>query len=359
MKLLLFPPARDQVAMSLKIALLGPATLVGEKLLELLDESSLEVDELALYEPEDQAGRSLMFRGHAHRTRALEELDTAWPQLILVCEAGLSQSLRDDLGTAGARVIDLYPQRYESDQVFLTIPDLNGDELASLDPGRIIGIPNSATIAAALALAPLHRSCQILKANIMVLSPVSAAGQAGIEALASETARLLNGREVETAHFGQQIAFNLIPQAGALQDNGFTDIETAVLGELPLILGDDGLELEVSAVQVPVFYGDMVVVQAETRQALDMAAIQIDMDRASGVRMDPPGHRVASLAKDAIGQSQVVVTRLRPAAEGGAGFALHAMSDDLGRGSALTALEAVMRLAGQRQVSQAEGCLDH
>ena len=344
--------------MSLKIAMLGPATLVGEKLLELLEASSIEVDELALFEPEEQAGRSLMFRGHAHRTRALEELDLLWPQLILVCDADLPPGLKEELGRAAARVMDLYPQGYESDQVFLTIPDLNWDELASLDPDRIIGIQNSATIAAALALAPLHRSCQILKANIMVLSPVSAAGQAGIEALASETARLLNGREIETGHFGQQIAFNLIPQAGALQENGYTDIEAAVLGELPLILGDEGLELEVSAVQVPVFYGDMVVVQAETRQALDLAAIQADMDRAPGLRMDPPGRRVASLAKDAIGQSQVVVTRLRPGAEGGAGFALHAMSDDLGRGSALTALEAVKRLAEHGQPSRTEGRLD-
>jgi len=333
--------------MSLKIALLGPATLVGEKLLELLEDASLEVSELALFEPEEQAGRSLMFRGHAHRTRALGELDASWPQLIFVCEEELSPALLELLASTSARVIDLYPQRYEGGRVFLTIPDLNGDELASLDPGRIIGIPNSATIAAALALAPLHQSCQILKANLTVLSPVSSAGRAGIEALASETARLLNGRDIETGHFGQQIAFNLIPQAGTLLDSGYTDIEAAVLVELPQVLGDEGLELEVSAVRVPVFYGDMVVVQAETRQALDPEAVQQLMDRAPGVRLDPPGSRAVSLARDAVGKQQVVVTRLRPDAEGEAGFALHAMSDDLGRGSALTALEVAMRLAGR------------
>lgn len=333
--------------MALKIALLGPATLVGEKLLELLEEAPLEVSELALFESEDQAGRSLMFRGHAQRTRALGELDGAWPELIFVCETELSSELAELLVAAPARVIDLYPQRYGEGRVFLTIPDLNGDELASLDPDRIIGIPNSATIAAALALAPLHSSCQILKANLMVLSPVSSAGRAGIEALASETARLLNGRDIETGHFGQQIAFNLIPQAGTLLDSGYTDIEAAVLSELPLMLGDEGLELEVSAVQVPVFYGDMVVVQAETRQVLDLEAVQQLMDKAPGVSLDLPGGRASSLARDAIGREQVVVTRLRPDAEGDAGFALHAMSDDLGRGSALTALEAAIRLAKQ------------
>jgi aspartate-semialdehyde dehydrogenase len=330
--------------MPLKIALLGPATLAGEKLLELLDESTFEVDTLTLFEPEHQAGRSLMFRGHAHRTRPLDAFDSSLPQLTFVCEAELGPELKQALLAAPGRVIDLCPQRYEVGQVFLTVPELNGDELASLDPGRVIGIPNSATIAAALALAPLHRACEILKANLVLLSPVSSAGHPGVEALASETARLLNGRDPESGHFGQQIAFNLIPQVGTLLDSGYTDIEAAVRTQLPLVLDDEGLELEVSAVQVPVFYGDMVVIQAETHQPLNMDEVQQLMDKAPGVCFDQHAKQVPSLIKDAIGQQQVVVARLRPGAEGEAGFALHAMIDDLGRGSALTALGAAMRL---------------
>lgn len=333
--------------MPLKIALLGPATLAGEKLLELLDESTLEIDTLTLFEPEEQAGRSLMFRGHAHRTRPLEAFDASSPQLTFVCEAQLDEALKQALITSRGWVIDLYPQRYEADQVLLTIPELNGDELVSLDPGRVIGIPNSATITAALALAPLHQACEILKANLMLLSPVSSAGRSGVEALASETARLLNGRDPESGHFGQQIAFNLIPQVGTLLDSGYTDIEAAVRSQLPRVLGDEGLELEVSAVQVPVFYGDMVVIQAETRQPLNMEEVQQLMDKAPGVRFDQHAKKMPSLVKDAIGQQQVVVARLRPGEEGEAGFALHATSDDLGRGSALTALGAAIRLVAQ------------
>lgn len=333
--------------MPLKIALLGPATLAGEKLLELLDESTFEIDTLSLFEPEEQAGRSLMFRGHAHRTRPLEAFDASSPQLTFVCEAELGSELKQALLAAPGLVVDLYPQRYEADQVFLALPELNGDELASLDPGRVIGIPNSATIAAALALAPLHHACEILKANLMLLSPVSSAGRPGVEALASETARLLNGRDPESGHFGQQIAFNLIPQVGTLLDSGYTDIEAAVRSQLPQVLGDEGLELEVSAVQVPVFYGDMVVIQAETRLPLNMDDVQTLMDKAPGVRFDQHAKRVPGLVTDAIGLDQVVVARLRPAEEGEAGFALHAMSDDLGRGSAFTALGAAKRLLAQ------------
>ena len=53
----------------------------------------------------------------------------------------------------------------------------------------------------------------------------------------------------ESGHFGQQIAFNLIPQVGTLLDSGYTDIEAAVRTQLPLVLDDEGLELEVSAVK--------------------------------------------------------------------------------------------------------------
>jgi aspartate-semialdehyde dehydrogenase len=344
--------------MSLKIALLGPATLVGEKLLELLEQSPLEVAALTLFEPEEQAGRSLMFRGHAHRTRPLDGFEASSQQLTFVCEAELDARLTRSLQEAPGWVVDLYPQRYRPDQVFLALPELNADELVSLDPDRIIGIPGSATITAALALAPLQRVCQLLKVNLVLLSPASSAGRPGVEALASEAARLLNGRDPEAGHFGQQIAFNLIPQVGTQGADGYTDIEAAVRSQLPRLLGDDGLELEVSAVQVPVFYGDMVVIQAETRQPLNLDEAQQLMDRAPGVRFDRHASPVPSLVKDVIGQPQVVVARLRRDGTGEAGFALHAMGDDLGRGSALTALEVATRLVAQGQETVAGGQLD-
>ncbi|MBV0931920.1 Asd/ArgC dimerization domain-containing protein [Marinobacterium weihaiense] len=334
--------------MPLNVALIGPGTLKGEKLLELLDESSLDVGELSLFEEADAAGRSLMFRGHACRTRPLEDVSADTDGLVFVCMEQLPSSIVEMLESlSAAQVIDLYPQRYQEPSL-LVVPAINGELLGSIDSGRIIGVPGSATIAAALALAPLHQACELLKLNLTVLSAASEAGREGVEALATETARLLNGRDVDETFFARQIAFNLIPDVGAVQENGFTTLEQQVMQQLPAVLGAGDLELDVSAVRVPVFYGDMVVAQAETRQPLQLDEVQELMDRAKGVRFDRNARQAASLVNDVIGQDVVIINRIRPDASGESGFALHALSDDLGRGSALTAVEIALILAGEQ-----------
>jgi len=330
--------------MSLNVALIGPGTLKGEKLLELLDESSLEIDTMSLYEEADSAGRSLMFKGHACRTKAIETFTGDSLSLVFVCDADVPSAQVQILEQmqSGA-VIDLYPQRY-AEQPLLVVPAINGEALASIDAGRIIGVPGSATIAAALALAPLHQAYQILKLNLTVLCAASEADRKGVEALAAETARLLNGRDVDADFFERQIAFNLIPDVGPVQASGFTTLEEQVMAQLPILLGDDALEVDVSAVRVPVFYGDMVIAQAETRQPLNLDEVQLLMDRAQGVRFDVAAKQPASLVNDVIGQDVVIVNRIRPDTTGEGGFGLHALSDDLGRGSALTALEIALAL---------------
>lgn len=332
--------------MSMHIALIGPGTLKGEKLLELLDESSLEIESVTLYEDADNAGRSLMFRGSASRTQSIENFNAASVSLVFVCESDLDDATLEKLESqTSAVVIDLYPQHY-MEQPLLVVPAINGEALSSIDAGRIIGVPGSATIAAALALSPLHHAYQILKLNLTVLCAASESGRKGVEALASETARLLNGRDAEASFFERQIAFNLIPDVGCVQPSGLTSLEEQVTQQLPLLMGDEDLEVDVSAVRVPVFYGDMVVAQAETRQSLDVENLQTLMDQAPGVSFDQAAKKPASLVNDVIGRDVVVVNRIRPDISGEGGFALHALSDDLGRGSALVALEIALALQG-------------
>ncbi|MBA4501894.1 hypothetical protein H1S06_05890 [Marinobacterium sp. 3-1745] len=316
-------------------------------MLELLDESVLSIDSMTLYEEADNAGRSLMFRGKACRTQALDALAVQDCTLIFVCEPALDAETVSTLESqTTAIVIDLYPQHYSETPV-LVLPAINGDVLASIDAGRIIGVPGSATITAALALAPLHHAYQILKLNLTVLCAASEYGRKGVEALAAETARLLNGRDVEADCFERQIAFNLIPNVGDVQPSGYTSLEEQVLSQLPQLLGDEDLELDVSAVRVPVFYGDMVVAQAETRQSLELDNIQLLMDQAAGVRFDQAAKKPASLVDDVIGEETVLVNRIRPDFSGESGFGLQALSDDLSRGSALAALEIALALQGQ------------
>lgn len=330
--------------MTLKVALLGPSSLKGEKLLELLDDADLAIEQLALFESEEAAGRSLMFRGHACRTRPYSEFDAGAVRLVLVCEPLLDAETVSRLEQEqGAYVVDMYPERYTKVAPRLILPAINGSELASLDAGRVIGVPGSATITAALGLAPMHAAYELLKVNLTLLVAASEAEREGVEALAQETARLLNGREPEAGCFGDQLAFNLLPDVGDVLPDRTTRIEAQVRNQLQQLLGED-LEVEVSAVRVPVFYGNLVVAQAETRQAVDMDKVQELMDRAPGVRYDHQPARQPSVVKDAVGQEVVIAHRIRQDAEQSGGFALHMLGDDLGLGGALTVLQIAQRL---------------
>lgn len=330
--------------MTLKVALLGPSSLKGEKLLELLDDADLAIEQLALFESEEAAGRSLMFRGHACRTRPYSEFDAGAVRLVLVCEPVLDAETVSQLEQEqNAYVVDMYPERYTNTECCLVHPAVNGTVLESLDAGRVIGVPGSATITAALGLAPLHAAYELLKVNLTVLVAASEAEREGVEALAQETARLLNGREPETGCFGDQLAFNLLPDVGEVLPDRTTRFETQVRTQLTQLLGED-LEIEVSAVRVPVFYGNLVMAQAETRQAVNLDKVQELMDRAPGVRYDHQPTRQPSLVKDAVGQEVAIVHRIRQDAEQAGGFALHLLGDDLGLGGALAALQIAQRL---------------
>ncbi len=331
--------------MTLNVALLGPASLKGEKLLELLDESELEIAKVQLFEEEDQAGRSLMFRGHANRTRSFEDFDPAGVQLVFVCEPELPAVTQAKLeAVTQGYVIDLYPQRYTETDVLLCLPAINGSALETLDPGRVIGVPGSATITAALALAPMHQAYELLKLNLTALIAASDEGRAGIESLAQETARLMNGREAEAGHFGVQLAFNMLPDVGVVQSNRQTTSEELMRNQLKDLLGDE-LEVEVTTVRVPAFYGNMIVAQAETRKDIELDQIQEIMDRAESVRYDHLAKRQPSPVVDAVGQDVAVVHRVREDAEQSGGFVLQAIGDDLGLGGALTAVIVAQCLA--------------
>ena len=68
-----------------------------------------------------------------------------------------------------------------------------------------------------------------------------------------------------------QIAFNLIPHIDDFLDNGYTKEEMKLVWETRKILGDDSIQVNPTAVRVPVFYGHSEAVNIETRDKLDAA----------------------------------------------------------------------------------------
>lgn len=327
--------------MATTIAVLGAGSLIAENLLEQMDARDFPVQEVRLIDNDD-SGRSIMVKGHACRIRTLEEADLKGVELIFNCGPVLAPEQRDAWLDQQISIIDLSAQAQGAQ---LLIPEVNGERLEQAEltgRGYYYQVPSAASITAAMALAALNRRFTLLRVNLVSLHTVSDYGHAGVKALAGESARLLNGRDAEAEFFSSRIAFNLIPGCEREVAEGECGAEVRLAEELPQLLDNEQLEVVASSVQLPLFYGQTVIVHGECQHPLDL-------QEAATLLKQMPGVHYAqdewfTPADSAAGEDAVFVARLRLERDNNTGFALVAMTDNLRKGSALNALQIAEQL---------------
>jgi aspartate-semialdehyde dehydrogenase len=192
-----------------------------------------------------------------------------------------------------------------------------------------------------VALAPIHRAVGITRINVATYQSVSGAGRSGLEELAKQTAALLSFQEAKPSKFQAQIAFNVIPQIDDFQDNGYTREEMKRVWETRKILEDDSIQVNPTAVRVPVFYGHSEAVHIETRDKITADAARKLLESAPGVVVvderrpggypTPVGH--------AAGKDPVFVGRIREDISHPRGLDLWCVSDNIRKGAALNAIQ--------------------
>jgi len=214
-------------------------------------------------------------------------------------------------------------------------------EAAQQRPRGIIANPNCSTMQLMVALAPIHRSAGIERINVATYQSVSGAGRSALEELGRQTAALLNFQQVEPKRFPLQIAFNLIPHIDEFLDNGFTKEEMKLVWETRKILGDDRIQVNPTAVRVPVFYGHAEAVHIETRTKLTAVAARKLLRAAAGVEVvderKPGGYPTP--VTHAAGHDAVYVGRIREDLSHPRGLNLWVVSDNIRKGAALNAVQ--------------------
>jgi len=322
--------------MSIAVAVVGASTLLGENLLEILADRNFPVTDIRLADVGEITERSVMFKGHATRIRSLEKTNLAGVGILFNCKPeGLTKQDLQQLLNEKVTVIDLCPS-YDADLSHCWIPSIGNQDAATMCHEYIVS-PSSAAIVTAMALSALNEKYKVLRLNLTCLNSVAEAGRDGVEALALEASRLLNGRPAEGEYFGQQIAFNILPAAGPLSATGESLEEQSLVSQVQSLLKDDQLEIMVSALQVPLFYGQCVVVHAECQHP-------VDLDHAAEILGKVPDltfskSELYSPVTHAAGQDGVFVSRLRIESNSATGFALCAVTDNLRKGGALNAVQ--------------------
>jgi aspartate-semialdehyde dehydrogenase len=190
-------------------------------------------------------------------------------------------------------------------------------------------------------LKPIYDAVGVERINIATYQSVSGAGKNGIEELTEQTRNLFNNKSIETQYFPVQIAFNIIPHIDDFLDNGYTKEEMKIVWESQKILGDQNIQINPTAVRVPVFYGHCAAVHLETRDKISAdetrellkqspGIIVIDEHKAGGY----PTPIILSENEDA-----VFVGRLRDDISHPMGLDFWVMADNVRKGAALNAVQ--------------------
>ena len=327
---------------SYKVAMVGATGAVGETLLAILAERDFPVSELVPLASERTAGSQISFGGKQVTVKLLDTYDFAGVDIAFFSAGGsVSKVHAPRAAAAGAVVIDNTSEFRYQDDIPLVVSEVNPHAIAGYTKRGIIANPNCSTMQMLVALAPIHRAVGIERINVATYQSVSGAGRSGAEELGRQTAALLNFQDAEPKKFQAQIAFNLIPQIDDFQPNGYTKEEMKMVWETQKILEDDSIQVNPTAVRVPVFYGHSEAVHIETRDKITVEAARKLLEGAPGVvvfdERRPGGYPTP--VSHAAGRDEVFVGRIREDISHPRGLDLWIVSDNIRKGAALNAVQ--------------------
>ncbi|MFP1497783.1 aspartate-semialdehyde dehydrogenase [Escherichia coli] len=249
------------------IAVLGATGAVGEALLETLAERQFPVGEIYALARNESAGEQLRFGGKTITVQDAAEFDWTQAQLaFFVAGKEATAAWVEEATNSGCLVID------SSGLFARTRRTAGGAEVNPFvltdDPNwNVIAVPDSLTSQLLAALKPLIDQGGLSRISVTSLISASAQGKKAVDALAGQSAKLLNGIPIyEEDFFGRQLAFNMLP---LLPDSeGSVREERRIVDEVRKILQDEGLMISASVVQAPVFYGHAQMVNFEALRPL-------------------------------------------------------------------------------------------
>jgi aspartate-semialdehyde dehydrogenase len=331
------------------VGIVGATGMVGTVMRQLLAERKYPVTTLRLFASARSAGSVIEWNGQHIVVEDAAEADPHGLDVVLFSAgATTSRALAEKYANAGAMVIDNSSAWRMNPDVPLIVSEVNPEDVA-LAKKRIIANPNCTTMAAMPVLKPLHDAAGLVRMVASTYQAVSGGGVSGVSELdiqaksGAPTAEALtyDGKSVnfpEPKKFARTIAFNVLPLAGSLMDDGTleTDEEQKLRNESRKILHIPDLKVSGTCVRVPVFTGHSLSINVEFERP-------ITAEQATRLLSTAPGVIVEDIPTPllAAGQDPSYVGRIRQdtSVDGNKGLALFISSDNLRKGAALNALQ--------------------
>ena len=321
------------------VAILGATGAVGQEMLKILEERNFPVGKLVPLASARSAGKTLKFRGQDVTIQ--EAKDDAFEGVDIVlgaAENNIAERFAPVIVKAGAVFVDNSSAFRLDPNVPLIVPEVNPEDVKNHH--GIISNPNCSTIITVTAVNALNKIAPIKAMTASTYQAVSGAGAGGPIELMNEVEALRNGEPVQPKVFSHQIAYNLIPQIGGEQYEGYTSEEMKLQNEGRKIMHLPELNVTCTCIRVPVVRSHSISVSCYFDTPVSVEAAREVIAQAPGCKLtDDLKNKIYPMPLDTTNQDLVYVGRIRPDLTNPNGLCLWCCGDQVRKGAATNAVQ--------------------
>ena len=321
------------------VAILGATGAVGQEMMKILAERNFPVGKLIPLASARSAGKTLTFKGE--EVTIQEACDKAFEGVDIVlgaAENDIAEKFAPAIVKAGAVFVDNSSAFRLDPNVPLIVPEVNPEDVKNHK--GIISNPNCSTIITITAVNALNKLSPIKAMTASTYRAVSGAGAGGPIELMNEVEALREGKTYEPKIFSHQIAYNLIPQIGGEQFEGYTSEEMKMQNEGRKIMHLPELKVSCTCVRVPVVRSHSISVSLHFDSPVTVEQAREAIANAPGCKLvDDLSKKQYPMPLDTTDQDLVFVGRIRPDLTDPCGVCLWCCGDQVRKGAATNAIQ--------------------
>ena len=321
------------------VAVLGATGAVGQEMIKILQERNFPVGKLIPLASARSAGKTLTFRGEDVTIQlACEEAFQGVDIVLGAAENDIAKQFAPAIVAAGAVFVDNSSAFRMDPNVPLVVPEINPED--AKNHHGIISNPNCSTIITATAVNALNAIAPIRTMTTSTYQAVSGAGAEGPVELMNEVEALAKGEKYEPKVFPYQIAYNLIPQIGGEQFEGYTSEEMKMQNEGRKIMHLPELKVSCTCIRVPVIRSHSISVSCHFDVPVTVEQVREAIAKAPGCKLvDDLAKKEYPMPLETSGQDIVYVGRIRPDLTDDNAITLWCCGDQVRKGAATNCIQ--------------------
>ena len=317
----------------MKLAVVGVTGMVGQEVLNVLDEMNFKIDEFIAVASKRSIGKNVMFNGSSFKVISMQDAINLKPD-IAIFSAGGNTSLvwAPIFAELGTIVIDNSSVWRMDKSKKLIIPEINGNILTKED--KIIANPNCSTIQMLMALYPIQKKYGITRIIVSTYQSITGTGMKAMQQLENE----YKGKSGEMA-YKYQIHQNAIPHCDEFLDNGYTKEEMKLVNETNKIFNSN-ISITATAVRIPVMGGHSESINITLKNSFDLNDLINELKSFNGLEVqDDTDNNLYPMPFYSRGSNNVYVGRIREDFSCENSLNLWVVADNLRKGAATNAVQ--------------------